>query len=128
MTRKTASRVTLPTVTLMVAFVSAATRCVVMKNFALIAPAGTMTDAGTIATPSLLDGRIPIPLAGAGAISVTVPSLPAPAFTVTGVTENCDTVTGGVLGAVGVAPHAHAQRMMRTGRTAQKRRAGGITG
>ena len=61
MTRSAASR-RRPRSPLMVALVSAATRRVVTVNGTLAAPAGTITDAGTRATPSLLESRTSVPL------------------------------------------------------------------
>src|SRR5688500_9869702 len=98
MTRKTTSRLPAPSRALMVALVSAATSRVATANVALVAPAGTMSDAGTTATPSLLESRTAIPLAGAGAAKVTVPWQVAPASTVAGITENCTSVGDAALG------------------------------
>ena len=42
-------------------------------NVALVLPAGTVTLAGTLAAPLLLDSVICAPPAGAGPLSVTVP-------------------------------------------------------
>jgi hypothetical protein len=111
----------------MVAFVSAATSRVVTVNVALVAPAGTVTDAGTRATPSLLESRTSIPLAGALAVSVTVPSLFAPASTVAGVTENCTSRVGVGLAAAGDSSHALAQMKTSRRRTAQEMEKARIT-
>ena len=67
---------------------------VVMVNDAEVAPAGTVTDAGTVADGSLLDNEITAPPAGAGPFNVTVPVELAPPVAVVGDTENCWSLAG----------------------------------
>src|SRR5688500_12193362 len=129
MTRRSASRLSAPSRALIVALVSAATRRVVTVNVALVAPAGTTIDAGTTATPSLLERRMSTPFA-AGAVSVTVASLVAPASAVAGGSEKCDSMTGGGagVGAAGVSPQAPAQIATRTSSTTREWKKGRIIG
>jgi hypothetical protein len=69
--------------------VAAVTGLVVIGNVAVVAFAGTVKDAGTVAAFVLLLARVTsAPPAGAAALSVTVPVLPVPAGTVTGFTES----------------------------------------
>jgi hypothetical protein len=49
-----------------------ATRVVVTSNNAVVAPAGTVRDGGTVAAVPLAVSEMATPLAGAGALSVTV--------------------------------------------------------
>ena len=60
-------------VALMVAVVFAVTAVVEMVKFTLVAPAGTVTRAGTTAEPLLLERDTTNPLEGAGLVRVTVP-------------------------------------------------------
>src|SRR4051812_40180268 len=72
-----------------------------MGNVALVAPSGTVTVAGTLATVELLLDRITaVPPAGAGAATVTVPVEVAPPATVVGLREKdvIDWKTGGGVG------------------------------
>src|SRR5437867_12537568 len=57
----------------MVAVVDAVTVVVLTAKVALVLPAGTVTLAGTLAAPLLLDSVTCAPPAGAGPLSVTVP-------------------------------------------------------
>src|SRR4029079_19326394 len=69
----------------MVATVPAVTAFVVIANVAVVAPAATVTDAGTVAALVLpLVNVTMAPAVGAAALSVTVPVLPAPPVTVAG--------------------------------------------
>ena len=80
------------------------TAVVVTEKLALVAPAATVTLAGTLATVGLLlDSVTTIPLAGAAAVNVTVPVLSAPPITDEGVTLRADKVAVGVA-ACGVNP------------------------
>src|SRR5438067_6756611 len=65
---------TVPTVTVLVATV----------NVAVVAPAATITEVGTVAALLLLVNATTAPPAGAAALSVTVPVLFAPPVTVAG--------------------------------------------
>jgi hypothetical protein len=96
-----------------------------MVKLALAAPAGTITDVGTTATPSLLEIRTAAPVAGAGPVNITRPSLGVPAFTVAGVSDNCESAAVCGVGAVGVlSPHATAQIEMTTSSTTGHNRRG----
>ena len=69
----------------MVTVVSDATGLVVMENVAVVAPPGTVTDAGTWAAVALLLNRVTTaPPSGAGPLSVTVPIEDIPPTTVVG--------------------------------------------
>ena len=77
-------------------------------NVALLAPAGTVTLEGTVATPLLLESSTCAPPVGAAPLSVTVAVEGDPAFTLVGFTANEESVAelGGVTvsGAVLVPP------------------------
>ncbi len=63
---------------------------------ALVAPAGTVTLAGTVATAVLLLDRVTTaPPAGAAALSVTVPCEELPPVTLAGFSVSEDRVTAG---------------------------------
>jgi hypothetical protein len=72
---------------------------VAIANDALWAPAGTVTVAGTVAEPLLLDKLTTAPPPGAAAVSVTVPVELAPPATLAGLTPNddSDTAPGGAV-------------------------------
>jgi hypothetical protein len=69
----------------------AVTDVVATVNVALVAPAATVTLAGTDAEGWLLERLTTTPLAGAGPESVTVPVEPAPPVTVDGSRPSADT-------------------------------------
>ena|SRR6266581_4934949 len=67
---------------MIVALVNDDTGPVVIVNVALVAPSGTVTDAGAVATDGLLlDKEITAPPAGAGATNFTVPIAGFPSVT-----------------------------------------------
>ena len=75
--------------------VDAVTDFVEMVNDAVVAFAGTATEAGTVATPALLLASVTTtPAEGAGPVSVTLPVLVVPPFTVDGLTATEDSAVG----------------------------------
>ena len=77
----------------MVTEVEAETARVVTVNVALVAPDGTVTLAGTVATAVLLlDSETRAPLLGAGAFSVTLPVEGDPPLTLVGFGVSEDSV------------------------------------
>src|SRR5687768_13697046 len=82
--------------------VSAVTAVVVTGNVAEVAPSGTVTVAGTVATVGLLLARVTVtPPAGAAADSVTVPVEGLPPATLVGFSV-AEARVGPVTGAAGV--------------------------
>jgi hypothetical protein len=84
-------------VLVMLAEVEVATEEVVIVNFALVAPAATVTLAGTLTTAELSDSVTIVPPAGAAALRVTVPLEELPPTTLVGFSDTADSVgpTGG---------------------------------
>jgi hypothetical protein len=77
----------------------AATGLVEIVNAALVAPAGTVTLAGTVATVGLLlESATITPLAGAAVFRVTVPIEAAPPVTLVGLRLNAERVVGFTVG------------------------------
>src|SRR5206468_11104086 len=96
-TVSTAELLTPPYVAEIVTAIGAATGLVEIVNAALVAPAGTVTLAGTVATArSLLESGISAPPAGAAALRVTVPIEAAPPVTLMGLRFNEESVVAGV--------------------------------
>ena len=75
-----------------VADVDAVTDVVVMVNVALVAPAATVTLAGTAAAAELSESDTAAPPAGAAALSVTVPVDELPPTTVDGLSDTAESV------------------------------------
>ena len=101
LTVSTAVRETAPKAPVIVSAVEAVTIFVVMVKFALVAPATTVTLAGTVATAVLALLRLTMaPPVGAPAVSVTVPCDELPPTTEVGATLTVDKLaTGGGGGA-----------------------------
>src|SRR6266576_2651649 len=72
----------------MVTVVDEATALVLTTNVALVAPAPTVTLAGTLAAPLLLESVTCAPPAGAGPLNVTVPVEEFPPATLVGFSES----------------------------------------
>jgi len=68
----------------MVAEVVKATDVVVTVKLAVALPAGTVTEAGTLADVTLLNSATEIPPGGATPLKVTVPAADVPLFTLAG--------------------------------------------
>src|SRR5439155_11680488 len=103
-TVKVAVLVAPPNVPLIVTGVDALTAVVAIVNVALVAPAGTVTLAGTVAAPVLLLAIDTVaPPLGAALFNVAVPVEPLPPTTLVGLTAIAEMVTvGGGGGDAGV--------------------------
>jgi hypothetical protein len=77
----------------MVIAVFAATGLVEIANVAVVAPASTLTLAGTCAAALLLESVTTAPPEGAAPLSVTVPVEPVPPITLAGFTDTDESVT-----------------------------------
>ncbi len=87
----------------MVTGVEVETPVVVMEKVALVAPAGTVTLAGAVATAVLLlESVTTAPPLGAGPLRVTVPCEESPPTTLVGFRASDDRVTAGVTVSVAV--------------------------
>lgn len=75
-----------------VAEVVAAAALVVTAKFALVAPAGTVTLAGTVAATESTESDTTAPPAGAAPLNVTVPVEPLPATTLVGLSDTAESV------------------------------------
>src|SRR5436190_705272 len=80
--------------------VAMATGCVVMAKLAVVAPAATVTEAGTAAAALLLARVTTTPPAGAAEVSVTVPVLPIPPRTAVGFSVKAFSAAGGFTASV----------------------------
>jgi hypothetical protein len=78
--------------------VAVVTVTVVTLNVAVVAPCATVTLAGTVAAPLLLDSDTVAPPAGAALVSVTVPVDDAPPVTLVGLSVIEDSDAGGGTG------------------------------
>ena len=76
----------------------AVTVAVVTVNVALVAPAGTVTLAGTVATVALAESVTTAPPDGAALVSVTVPCEVPPPVTLAGLSVNALRLAGGGTG------------------------------
>ena len=97
-TASAAVRVTPAKTAATVAEVEAVTEVVVTVKFALVAPAGTVTLAGTAVAPELSESDTTAPPLGAAALKVTVPVDALPPVTLLGLrlkAESVDPVGGG---------------------------------
>ena len=75
-----------------VADVACVTDVVVTVKVALVAPAGTVTFAGSVAAAESSESATTRPPAGAGAVSVTVPVEAPPPITLAGLTDTAESV------------------------------------
>ncbi|HEV8636851.1 MAG TPA: hypothetical protein VG370_21745 [Chloroflexota bacterium] len=87
---------------MIVATVDAVTDVVETVKVALVAFAGTVTLAGTVAAAALLDSATANPPAGAAAVNVTVPCADAPPATLVGLTDTAESAAAGGGGGAGV--------------------------
>ncbi len=83
----------------MLTAVATVTAPVVTLNVALVAPAGTVTFAGTLAAVELAESDTSAPPVGAALVSVTVPCDVAPPVTLAGLSVNALRLAGGGTGA-----------------------------
>lgn len=81
-----------PPLAVIVAGVDPVTLLVAIVNVAVAAPCATVTLAGTVAAPLLLESDTDRPPAGAAPLNVTVPCDEVPPVTVDGFTDTADTV------------------------------------
>jgi hypothetical protein len=81
-----------------VAAVAAGTAAVVAVNVALVAPAGTLTLAGTLVAVALLVSKTPAPPAGAALLSMTVPVEALPPVTLAGLSTSVARLAGAATG------------------------------
>ena len=77
----------------MVTEVVYATDCAVMMKLAVVLPAATVTEAGTVAEGLLLESATEMPPVGAALLNVTVPVDEVPLTTVVGFTETEERAT-----------------------------------
>ena len=87
----------------MVAETEDVTVLVVTVKVAVVLPAATVTEAGTVAEPLLLESETETPPAGAAALKVTVPVEVPPLTTLVGLTETDERATLGAGVMVSVA-------------------------
>ena len=97
-----AVRDTLPNEPAMIAEVKAVTVLVVTVKVALLAPAATVTLAGTVAAAALLESDTTAPPVGAALVNVTLPCDVPPPVTLLGFSANVFRLAGGGGAATGV--------------------------
>ena len=87
-----AVRDTPPNALVMLTAVDVVTEEVVIGKFALVAPAGTVTLAGTVTAAELSDNVTAVPPEGAAALRVTVPVEEFPPTTLVGFSDSAESV------------------------------------
>ena len=91
-TVRVAVRDTPPNALVMLTAVDVVTEEVVIGKFALVAPAGTVTLAGTVTAAELSDNVTAVPPEGAAALRVTVPVEEFPPTTLVGFSDSAESV------------------------------------
>ena len=94
-TRTVPTLLTAPVDAVMLTFASATTGTVVTGNDTLVAPAGTTTDAGIVATPGAALTKVTdVPPSGACPVNVTLPVIGEPPVALTGLNVTARTAAG----------------------------------
>lgn len=91
-TVRVAVRDTPPNALVMLTAVDVVTEEVMIGKFALVAPAGTVTLAGTVTAAELSDNVTAVPPEGAAALKVTVPVEEFPPTTLVGFSDSAESV------------------------------------